>query len=101
MTQRELAERLHVTPSAISNYENSHSQPSLEFLCQISECLQVSSDYLLGLTPHKKPVDEIFSVLSDIGNNERLKRFITDLALAPKAKRELIILVANALLRDS
>ena len=41
-TRNELAEKVHVTPSAVANYENNISIPKLELLtggrCQLSVC---------------------------------------------------------------
>lgn len=99
MTQKELAARINVTPSAISNYENSYSQPSADCLCQISVCLHVSSDYLLGLTRNRRPADELWPALARAADNERMERILTDLAQAQKAKRDMVLAVVDALLK--
>ena len=39
LTQEELAGRLHVTRQTISNYESLRSQPDIQMLVQLSECL--------------------------------------------------------------
>ena len=48
-TQQELAERLHVSKSAISAYEQDRKVPSLETLIQLATYFNVSVDYLLGV----------------------------------------------------
>ena len=47
MTQRALAERLHVSTQAISSWELGVSYPDIENLCRLSEVLSVSVDALL------------------------------------------------------
>jgi len=46
MRRPELAERLKVTPSAISNYENDISSPKIEILYAIMEVLRVDANFL-------------------------------------------------------
>lgn len=47
MTQSELAEKLNVTKSTISSYENDSRQPSYEVLIKISSLFNVTIDSLL------------------------------------------------------
>lgn len=46
-TQTELAEKLHLSRTAISNYEKGKMQPSIETIIQISEIFNISIDKLL------------------------------------------------------
>ena len=48
MTQKELADRLGVTGSAISSYENNTRLPSFEILIKMSRVFHMSTDELLG-----------------------------------------------------
>ena len=48
-TQQELADRLDVSKSAISAYEQDRKVPSLETLIQLATYFNVSVDYLLGV----------------------------------------------------
>lgn len=48
-TQQQLADRLHVTKSVISAYENGVRTPSYEILIGIASIFKVSTDYLLGV----------------------------------------------------
>ena len=47
MTQDQLAERLHVTRQAVSNWENGKTQPDVETLGQLAECFGVSVETLI------------------------------------------------------
>lgn len=53
ITQNEFAERLGVTKSAISSYENGSRLPSYDILIKIARIFKVSTDYLLGCTEDK------------------------------------------------
>lgn len=48
ISQKELAEFLHVTPQAVSKWENSKSYPDLDTLLQLSRYFHISTDKLLG-----------------------------------------------------
>ena len=48
ITQQDLADRLNVSRSAISNWETDKNYPDLQIIVQISEALQISLDELLN-----------------------------------------------------
>lgn len=48
MTQAEFAQRLGVTKSAVSSYENGSRLPSYDILLKIARIFRVSTDVLLG-----------------------------------------------------
>lgn len=50
-TQVQLAQKLGVTKQTVSNWENDNIQPSIDMLIKISNIFNVSTDYMLGLTP--------------------------------------------------
>lgn len=56
LSQAELAQQLHCTQAALSQYENGNREPGLQELIQIALALNTSTDYLLGVT-HIKTVD--------------------------------------------
>lgn len=77
INQAELANRLGVTKQCVSNWENDNIQPSIEMLIKLSKYFNVSTDYLLRLSPeHTINVD---------GLNEQeithLKLIINDLKM--------------------
>jgi len=47
-TQADLAQKLDVAKSTISNWEQNKCEPSYEFLCKICDLYDVSADYILG-----------------------------------------------------
>ncbi len=48
--QSELAQKIHVSKQCVSDYKSGKSLPSVDTLCDICLALDVSADYLLGLT---------------------------------------------------
>lgn len=55
LTQRTLAEHLHIRQSTYSQYENGQRQMPLETLVALAEYFDTSTDYLLGLTDEREP----------------------------------------------
>lgn len=55
MKQHEVAEKVHVTKSAISSYETGSSQPSYSVLVALADLYDVSIDFLLGRTQMRLP----------------------------------------------
>ena len=48
-TQKQLAERLNTTNSAVCDWEKGRTEPDLQMLTDIAALFDVSVDYLLGL----------------------------------------------------
>lgn len=48
-TQVEIARKINVHPSAITQYLNGRSQPALDTLAKLCIVLDVSADYILGI----------------------------------------------------
>ena len=57
-SQKQVADKLMVSPSIISGYDNSERTPSVEILLKLAHLYRCSTDFLLGLTP-KAPVEYI------------------------------------------
>ena len=55
VTQRELAEYLHIKQNTYSQYENGLRQLPLECLVALAMYYKTSTDYILGLTEERKP----------------------------------------------
>lgn len=55
LTQKELAEKLDLTPKAISFYELGLREPSGDALIHMARILGTTTDYLLGNSPDKSP----------------------------------------------
>lgn len=57
LTQRELAEYLHIKQNTYSQYENGQRQLPIEVLVMLAKYYKTSTDYILGLTNKKEPYD--------------------------------------------
>lgn len=55
ITQRELAEYLHIKQNTYSQYENGQRQMPIEVLVALARYYKTSTDYILGLTDNKAP----------------------------------------------
>lgn len=87
ITQKELSQKLGVAQSTIANYEKNTRFPGNELLKEISEYLQVSLDFLMGIDlndssqydyieiDHDKIVNEFLGMLL-IGDSNQAKRII-------------------------
>lgn len=53
ISQKQLAEKAKTTEATISRYLTGKNTPNIEILGDIATALDVSSDYLLGLSPLK------------------------------------------------
>ena len=61
LTQEELAEKLDVSPAAISKWERGISTPELSMVCKLADCFEISVDELLGRTNCLLPEEEKYS----------------------------------------
>ncbi|MBR6801820.1 MAG: helix-turn-helix transcriptional regulator [Eubacteriaceae bacterium] len=55
ITQRELAEFLHIKQNTYSQYENGQRSLPVDVLIKLADYFSTSTDYILGLTDNKKP----------------------------------------------
>ena len=50
ISQKQLADIIHVSQQSINKYENHDVEPNIETLCEIADYFDVSTDYLIGRT---------------------------------------------------
>lgn len=81
LTQQQLAEKLNVSKANISKYESDIIEPNINLINQISKLFDVSSDYLLGITIIKKPIDTLasHSIEGYENLNDEDRQYIDDL----------------------
>lgn len=85
MTQKEVAERAGLPPSLISHFENGTRSPAFENLRRLALNMQVSADYLLGISE---------SMEMRLGSSEH------DINALTLANRELIVAIIQVLLQQ-
>ncbi len=67
MSQKDLADKLHVAKSSISNYETGQRRAHTELIYNAAKVFHVSTDYLLGLSDYREP----FSITRKKYSNEK------------------------------
>lgn len=74
MTQTNFGETLGLTQETVSCYENGKIYPSFPQLCRMSELFDASLDYIMGLSPIRRPqmVSERGAVLEQLRSTEDL-----------------------------
>ena len=55
LTQKEIAEYLHIKQNTYSQYENGQRQLPLDALIALAKYYHTSTDYILGLTNERNP----------------------------------------------
>ena len=58
LTQKQLADYLHIRQNTYSQYETGQRQLPLDVLIALVRYYKTSADYLLGLTDERKPYPE-------------------------------------------
>lgn len=71
MTQEELANRLGITPQALSKWERGVSLPDTSMLPDIARILEISTDYLLGISRQSVVGEDDGEIQHIIGENLR------------------------------
>lgn len=54
ISQKNLAQELHLAPSTVGNYANAYREPDFETLIKIADYFSVSTDYLIGHQTNKR-----------------------------------------------
>lgn len=57
--QKDIANLLHISPGSVSNYETGVHLPDVEALCNLAEHFNVTTDYLMGRTNCRIPVEKL------------------------------------------
>ena len=77
LTQTELANKIYINKSMISAYEKGTRMPSLDALISLSETLNVSIDFLLGL--QRDNTNDSETAIDISGLTEKQKRIVADI----------------------
>lgn len=85
MTQKEVAERVGLPPSLISHFENGTRCPAFENMRRLALSMQVSADYLLGIS-------EVMEM--------RLESSEYDISALTLANRDLVVAIIQVLLQQ-
>ena len=79
MSQRNLAAKIGISQSTISNYSD-ESLPNSSTLCKIADAFGVTTDYLLGRTPYETPEIAAHSLATELNlSSDALSGLINNL----------------------
>ena len=70
LSREDLAKKIGVSYSAIAMYEQGNREPNTSLLIKLCETFNCSMDYLMGLTSHKNPKEELEKKLYDFDLTE-------------------------------
>lgn len=88
LSQKEYASLLGISSVTLSHYENGKREPDLDRLVSICTCLEVSSDYMLGLTNSISKPKEIPVSIASISVSRRTSNPLDDLDPDLRSKAE-------------
>lgn len=81
INQKELALKANIPEGSLSRYENDIREPKAAAIIQIADALEVSTDYLLGLTDEMEIKNNSLAYKNDVEFNELMasteKEFLT------------------------
>lgn len=95
LTQKDFADILHVSKSAVSHYEQGISVPTTQILITIADYFNVNVDYLLGRCKNNikySDFNEIYVGQYTVG------KLLTMLLSVPKKQRKLLIGLIDVML---
>lgn len=84
LRQYQVAERIGVTKTTMSKYENNINVPNSDILAKLAEVLQTSADYLCGITDEPAPHGDgwvrvgssdkwVIDMLSDLSHDNKVR----------------------------
>ena len=92
LTQNDIAERLSISPQAVSKWENDQSSPDIDSLIKLSEIFNISLDELLG---KDNPKTEYVEKQTKKDINKMLFRIIVESADGDQVKLNLPMAVVR------
>lgn len=106
MKQVELCEKAQIKKSSLNHWIKQHWQPKQKSLMAMASALDVSELWLAGydvpMERHveQKKMDELARLIHVLRKDEEITKLCINIARLEKDKREIIINMTNALLKD-
>ena len=99
LTQEQLAERLCVSPQAVSKWENAAAMPDIALLPALAECFGASIDELFDLTKEQKirRIESRMELEDELAADvfRDYEEFLTELRAHPEDKLTAVSLLAS------
>jgi transcriptional regulator with XRE-family HTH domain len=99
LTQADVAERIDVATEVYGRLERGGMLPSVQTLLKLCQELSISSDELLGLTPHAPSPRSTTEAPAPPSERPEIRRLLRSLRQLDSSHIKLLGLVAKALLR--
>ena len=103
-TQNDIALVLGIARARYAHYEQGRNEPSIEMLLSIAKYYNVSTDYLLGISPYPQiqksesdytPAD--YALLDIISNDSMLKEVVAEYTVLSIPQREAVLAMVRAM----
>ena len=89
LSQKNMADLLHIAPTTYRNYENTLREPSYSLLVKIAQALNTTTDYLLDNPARDKKTEQLISKINTLSDDEfiQIDMFVDYLKYKRKKKR--------------
>lgn len=89
LTQKDLADKLGISPSSIGMFEQGRRQPDPEMLKKLSSLFNVTSDYMLGISDVSDMEENVTKVISTIFDENEYKLILKLRNLKEEEKKDI------------
>lgn len=93
LTQKQLAQKVHVSSQVISNWERGYSTPDSEDIKNLSIALDCAVDYLLGREEKKAPSWSDEDEFDKWVNDPEVYKFYKEFNESPEERRKALLAV--------
>lgn len=93
LKQKDVAEFLHVTVSAVSHYEQGITAPSTEIIVKLADYYNVSTDYILCRCQNKVDYTKLVDI--KLNRNTTIGDAIKIMSSASKSDKEFLVYALN------
>ena len=89
LSQKNMADLLHIAPTTYRNYENTLREPSYSLLVKIAQALNTTTDYLLDNPARDKKTEQLISKINALSDDEfiQIDMFVDYLKYKRKKKK--------------
>ncbi len=95
LTQKELANKLGVSPSAIGMYEQGRREPENALLSELCRILDTTTDYLIGFTKTPQDVGEVIEDFTGMLMSQEGLMF-NGQPITPEDREKIVIAIKSA-----
>lgn len=93
LTQKQLAEKVHVSSQVVSNWERGYTIPDSEDVKKLAEILNCSIDYLLGRDKNPDTSSKIDAAFESWLHDPKVDKFYKEFKESPDERREALLAV--------